>query len=149
MRFVSGVLFARDAHDGSPETEKQTKGKEREIDRNRYLDFKKWEEERFREFGKELPKSWQIEGAALDVDTTPTTSMSHIPLFGFGSPKKSDLRSTNKEAQIGVGASGIDNYEGQSHPPGMKDVLRGCKRVVVIGIHGWFPGVFSFQISFE
>ena len=21
-----------------------------------------------------------------------------------------------------------------------KDVLRGCKRVVVIGIHGWFPG---------
>jgi len=20
------------------------------------------------------------------------------------------------------------------------DVLRGCKRVVVIGIHGWFPG---------
>ena len=23
------------------------------------------------------------------------------------------------------------------------DVLRGCKRVVVIGIHGWFPGTFS------
>lgn len=22
------------------------------------------------------------------------------------------------------------------------DVLRGCKRVVVIGIHGWFPGKF-------
>jgi hypothetical protein len=22
------------------------------------------------------------------------------------------------------------------------DVLRGCKRVVVIGIHGWFPGTF-------
>jgi hypothetical protein len=21
-----------------------------------------------------------------------------------------------------------------------QDVLRGCKRVVVIGIHGWFPG---------
>lgn len=20
------------------------------------------------------------------------------------------------------------------------DVLRGCKRVVVIGVHGWFPG---------
>jgi hypothetical protein len=23
------------------------------------------------------------------------------------------------------------------------DVLRGCKRVVVIGIHGWFPGMSS------
>ena len=22
-----------------------------------------------------------------------------------------------------------------------KDVLRGCKRVVVIGVHGWFPGI--------
>jgi hypothetical protein len=22
-----------------------------------------------------------------------------------------------------------------------KDVLRGCKRVVVIGVHGWFPGM--------
>jgi hypothetical protein len=26
------------------------------------------------------------------------------------------------------------------------DILRGCKRVVVIGIHGWFPGTFSFPI---
>jgi len=24
-----------------------------------------------------------------------------------------------------------------------KDVLRGCKRVVVIGVHGWFPGVLT------
>ena len=55
----------------------------------------------------------------------------------------------NKESQVGVGASGVDEYEGQSHSLGMKDVLRGCKRVDVIGIHGWFPGVFSIQISLK
>ena len=151
MRFVSGMLFTRDTSDGSPESG-QIKGKEREMDRNRDIDFKKWEEERFREFGKELPKSWQIEEPGLGADTTPTTPTSHIPIFGFGSPKftkKGDLRSTNKESQIGVSASGVDEYEGLSRSRGMKDVLRGCKRVVVIGIHGWFPGVFSIQISFE
>ena len=150
MRFVSGVLFAKDGRDGSPQSERQQiKGKEREMERNRDIDFKKWEEERFREFGKELPKSWQIKEGGLDADATPT---SHIPIFKFGSPKstkKGDLRSTNKESQIGVGASGVDENEGQSHSHEMKDVLRGCKRVVVIGIHGWFPGTFSIQISFE
>jgi hypothetical protein len=151
MRFVSGVLFSRDARGGPPESEKQIKGKEREMDSKRDIDFKTWEEERFREFGKELPKSWKIEEAGLDADTTPTSPMGHIPIFGFGSPKfsKGDLRSSNKGSQIVVDSSGIDGYEVQSHSLGMKDVLRGCKRVVVIGIHGWFPGVFSIQISFE
>ena len=154
MRFVSGVLFARDARDGSPEPEKQIKGKEREAGRNHDIDFKRWEEERFREFGKQLPKSWQIEEAGLNADTAPTTPtipMNHTPIFGFGSPKftkKGDLRSSDKGSQIGVGSSGVDEYEGQFHSPEMKDVLRGCKRVAVIGIHGWFPGVFSIQISF-
>ena len=122
------------------------------MDHNRDIDYKKWEEERFREFGKELPKFWQIEEAGLGADTTPTTPMSHIPVFGFGSPKftkKSDLRSSNKGTQIGVGSSSIDEYEGQSHSRGVKDVLRGCRRVVVIGIHGWFPGVFSIRLSLE
>jgi hypothetical protein len=145
MRFVSGV-FSRDASDGS---EKQIKGKEREMNRNRDIDFKKWEEERFREFGKELPKLWEIEEAGLDADTSPTTPMSPIPIFGLGSTKKGDLRSSNKGSEIGVGSSGIDEYGDKSHSLGMKDVLRGCKRVVVIGIHGWFPGAFSIQIFFE
>ena len=39
MKFVSGVLFSRDARDGSPESEKM-KGKEREAERNRDIDFK-------------------------------------------------------------------------------------------------------------
>ena len=141
MRFVSGVLFPRDARDGSPQSEKQIKGKEREMDRNRDIDFKKWKEEMFKEFGKELPKSWQIVEAGLDADATPTTPISNIPIFGLGSTKKGDLPSSNKRSQIGVGSGGID----ETHSSGMKDVLRGCKRVVVIGIHGWFPGAFSIR----
>ena len=145
MRFVSGVLFSKDARDGSSESasEKQIKGKEKEMDRKHDIDFKKWEEGRFREFGKELPKSWQIEEAGLDADTTPTTPMSHTPIFGLGSTKK-DLRSSNKGSQIGVGSRDIGEHESKSHSLGMKDVLRGCKTVVVIGIHGWFPGAFFY-----
>lgn len=31
-----------------------------------------------------------------------------------------------------------------------KDVLRGCKRVVVIGVHGWFPGMLiAFWMHFK
>jgi hypothetical protein len=62
MKFVSGVLFARD-----------DKGKGKEQD--------------FSQFGKELPRAWDVVGNKLD-----------------------------------------------------SDVLKGCKNVVVIGIHGWFPG---------
>jgi hypothetical protein len=143
MRFVSGVLFPRDARDGSPEPVRQIKGRREKWTVITILILIN---------GMELPKSWQIEEAGLDVDTTPTTPMSYIPIFGFGSPKftkKSDLRLTNKGSQVGVSAGGIDENENKSHSFGIKDVLRGCKRVVVIGIHGWFPGVFSVQISFE
>ena len=145
MRFVSGVLFPRDVRNGSPESEKQIKGKEREMDRNRDIDFKKWKEERFKEFGKELPKLWQILEAGLDVDTMPTTPISNIPIFGLGSTKKDDLPSSNKRSQTGVSSGGIN----ESHSSGMKDILRGCKIVVVIGIHGWFPGALSIRIYFE
>ena len=146
MRFVWGALFSRDALEGLPDNEKQIKEKEREMDRNCGIRFKKWEEDWVREFGKELPKSWQIEEAA---DTAPTTPMRHIPFFGLGSTKQGDLRSSNKGSQTEVGSSGIDEYESKFHSHGMNDVLRGCKRVVVIGIHGWFPGTFPIQISFE
>ena len=123
MRFVSGMLFSRDAQDGSPDSEKQMKGKDREVDRNRDMDFKRWEEGRFREFGKELPKLWQIEDAGLDADTTPMSPLGRVPIFGLGSVKKGDLRLLNMESPIGVGSSGINENEGKSHYLGMKDVL--------------------------
>ena len=69
MKFVSGVLFAKDDGDG------MGKGKARERE--------------FAHFGKELPRAWDVVGNKLDPD-----------------------------------------------------VLNGCSNVVVIGIHGWFPGGF-------
>ncbi|EEB87541.1 hypothetical protein MPER_15077, partial [Moniliophthora perniciosa FA553] len=37
----------------------------------------------------------------------------------------------------GSGGTGKEGHGAEGH---VRDVLRGCKRVVVIGIHGWFPG---------
>ncbi|KAI0295125.1 hypothetical protein B0F90DRAFT_1820697 [Multifurca ochricompacta] len=70
VRFVSGMLFAKD---GGAST---GKGKAPTNDDRSFADF-----------GRELPRTWDVIGEKLDGD-----------------------------------------------------VLRGCKRVVVIGIHGWFPG---------
>ncbi|KAJ7600337.1 hypothetical protein C8J56DRAFT_767072 [Mycena floridula] len=72
MKFVSGVLFAKD----NPEASRGNRAKEKEKE--------------FLHFGKELPRAWDV-------------------------------------------------LENKIHP----DVLRGCERVVVIGIHGWFPGKFK------
>ena len=71
VRFVSGMLFARD--DGTSTT---GKGKAPSKDHGSFTDF-----------GRDLPRSWDVIGGNLDGD-----------------------------------------------------ILRGCRRVVVIGIHGWFPG---------
>ena len=70
VRFVSGMLFARD--DGTS----TGKGKAPSKDDGSFADF-----------GRDLPRSWDVIGEKLDGD-----------------------------------------------------ILRGCRRVVIIGIHGWFPG---------
>jgi len=75
VRFVSGMLFTRD------DSASTGKGKARSKD-----------DETFADFGRELPRIWDVIGEPLDGD-----------------------------------------------------VLRGCKRVVVIGIHGWFPGTFPMS----
>ena len=137
MKFISGVLFAKDTHDGSLGSDKM-KGKDTETSRDDRELIKKWETERFKEFGKELPKAWQIEEAGLDTDARPTSTPR------FCSPES---KNTIKGSPVGVGA-GVDKDKGQIEGSQMKDVLRGCKRVVVIGIHGWFPGLFLPSLFF-
>lgn len=81
MKFVSGVLFPKDAHDTLSTTRR---GKEMERRDREML-----------QFGKELPRAWDVIGDKIQPD-----------------------------------------------------VLKGCQRVVVIGIHGWFPGTYdSSRIS--
>ncbi|KAH9019533.1 hypothetical protein EDB84DRAFT_1516906 [Lactarius hengduanensis] len=73
VRFMSGMLFARD--DGTSTGKGKAPSKH---DGN------------FADFGRDLPRSWDVIGERLDGD-----------------------------------------------------LLRGCRRVVVIGIHGWFPGAIT------
>ncbi|KDR77909.1 hypothetical protein GALMADRAFT_1293338 [Galerina marginata CBS 339.88] len=147
MKFVSGVLFAKDADAGATAggVGRLVKGKERAregslppgsrlgrearegsgtesvsvlLDRER--------QERFREFGKELPKAWSVLEDALDAAPSSSSGSDSRKFKPFGAPALS--RSNSMASSVDGGMDG------------MKDVLRGCRRVVVIGVHGWFPG---------
>jgi hypothetical protein len=48
--------------------------------------------------------------------------------IGMGAASSKSRESLGGDLDGGLGEEGIPN------------VLRGCKRVVVIGVHGWFPG---------
>lgn len=97
MKFVSGVLFAKEVPDGESSAERQAsgsgsskgsslkrKGKSKEIEKEMV------------HFGKSLPRAWDV---------------------------------MKKRTSMGSGSGLVP-----------EDVLRGCRKVVVIGIHGWFPG---------
>ncbi|KAF9494681.1 hypothetical protein BDN71DRAFT_1392831 [Pleurotus eryngii] len=83
MKFVSGVLFAKETSEGESSG---WKGKSKEIEKEMV------------HFGKSLPRAWDV---------------------------------MKKHSSTGSGS-------GSGLAP--EDVLRGCRKVVVIGIHGWFPG---------
>jgi hypothetical protein len=76
VRFVSDMLFAKD--DGASTETDKARSKSQEY---------------FADFGKELPRTWDVIGEPIDGN-----------------------------------------------------ILQGCKRVVVIGIHGWFPGTSIYTL---
>lgn len=100
MKFVSGVLFAKETTEGESSgvgreasgvsatkgSSLKRKGKSKEIEKEMI------------HFGKSLPRAWDV---------------------------------MKKHSSTGSGS-------GSGLAP--EDVLRGCRKVVVIGIHGWFPG---------
>ena len=148
MRFVSDVLFSTssespvDNHDES--TDDDQKIQERVPPR-----AMKERLERFQNFGKELPHAWDIlEPSANSKDPSGV----QVPL---SSPSKTSIsnRSTLSRripwcfmAAMGRDKAPMqDNHGATSHAEEkINDVLRGCRRVVVIGIHGWFPGEWSW-----
>lgn len=98
------------------------KGKERERENVESL-LEKERREKFVGIGRELPKAWGVlRAAGWDVD----------PGMGAAS-------SAGRESLGGDVDGGLD----------MSDVLRGCKRVVVIGVHGWFPGTIMRTVIGE
>ncbi|KAH6867890.1 hypothetical protein BKA70DRAFT_387392 [Coprinopsis sp. MPI-PUGE-AT-0042] len=137
MKFVSGVLFAKDppqnhANGSGPSTLSPSKVQRSSGSRPRTsrlgsainsdgggstLDIhallQQERVKRFERYGEELPKAWSI------VDPPPVTP-----------PTPSLRRSLSFEGFL-PGSSSVRQVD---------DVLRGCKRVVIIGVHGWFPG---------
>ena len=79
--------------------------------------------EKFREFGKELPKAWGV----LEEGGVDTHGM------GFGGSR---FGSGSLSLKTAFGLKGPTTREDEN---GFYDVLRGCQRVF-IGVHGWFPG---------
>ncbi|KAF8161693.1 hypothetical protein B0H34DRAFT_390777 [Crassisporium funariophilum] len=148
MKFMSGVLFAKDGEGagaiGGAGGGARGKGKERArapseregsgegsaVVEDLLSAVERERKERFREFGKELPKAWKVfDDAGWDTSlgstrmglgrrTSSSASGSGFPVVGKG-----------KTTAIGGGETDV-----------VADVLKGCKRVVVIGVHGWFPG---------
>jgi hypothetical protein len=72
--------------------------------------------ERYRSYGLELPRAFDVlEGRHRYRGPHPS--------------KTADLKEGLKESVAGIAVS-----DG-------RDPLRGCRKAVVIGVHGWFPGV--------
>ncbi|KAJ8514671.1 hypothetical protein ONZ45_g7817 [Pleurotus djamor] len=147
MKFVSGVLFAKDdpssfgasesggARQGSggragamrrrgsssasmPNGGSGLSGKNLRLRTARDLKGKSKEiETDVLEFGKVLPRSWEVMEAA-------STSHGHS--------------SGTQKASAAAAAMGLK-----------PDVLRGCRKVVIIGIHGWFPGAVMRSVLGE
>ncbi|KAJ7706365.1 hypothetical protein B0H17DRAFT_1126035 [Mycena rosella] len=60
--------------------------------------------------------------------------------WGLGLPRAWDIL----KPAAGKGRASDESKEGN-----LEDVLRGCKHVVVIGIHGWFPGAIMRSVLGE
>ncbi|KAF9258763.1 hypothetical protein L218DRAFT_934493 [Marasmius fiardii PR-910] len=94
------------------------------------------------EWGKELPRALDvIEGRGPPFEEPPLLrKLAGIPVVveeKVGEGNSPAERMSRGIAGKGAGGRG---KEGQSAEGHVGDVLRGCKNIVVIGIHGWFPG---------
>lgn len=165
MRFVKAALFQGNAQaiGGASEAEKEWIGHEKE--RERTTNFPahpsfvrrdtKEREVIYAEFGRELPRAWEVmkrfgmdgEGSLNLVDggagtgtgrrrgsshaLPPPPLMSPPGPLGSPGPVASPAPMSPGLALMGMPSVGEVMNE---------EVLRGCERVVVIGVHGWFPG---------
>ncbi|KAG6872506.1 hypothetical protein C0995_009262 [Termitomyces sp. Mi166 len=80
--------------------------------------------ERFKYFGKELPRAHDV----VNPPPPPVSASGSSSKWGMGKGKDK-----GKEREMGE----------------KEDVLRGCKRLVVIGVHGWFPGTVMRSVIGE
>ncbi|KIM37712.1 hypothetical protein M413DRAFT_448237 [Hebeloma cylindrosporum] len=169
MKFVSGVFWGGEGGSGGTMRGKE-KGKERErvgvregsVDTLRGTGgdgeslLERDRRERFREFGKELPKAWRVveEGVRVSHASGSKSKSGSRLLSTLSSASSSPSSSaTAPTAAKGKGKRSEDwhdeGHRDDGNEAGLHDVLRGCRRVVVIGVHGWFPGAMIRSVLGE
>ncbi|EAU87248.2 hypothetical protein CC1G_12689 [Coprinopsis cinerea okayama7 len=164
MKFVSGVLFSKDDHQsqqqshqrarsssqvrrGSTSGNRHSSSSSRPTNSSRLrrsssgvggvggpLDLgtllEQERQKRFERFGEELPKAWKVlHNGTIGSGGSPA------PIEGVDVGLGDTSANTGVNATIGTRVPGLGDSQGQA----IHDVLRGCRRVVVIGVHGWFP----------
>ena len=155
MGFVSGVLFSTSSENAVDNHDRNTDDDNKERVPNWVM---KERLERFRHFGKELPHAWDtLEPSVSGVSKN--SSRARIP--PPSPPIKTSISSQSTSsisrhipwrfmAAMGRDKAPVqDIHETTSDHAGeqVHNVLRGCRRVVVIGIHGWFPGELVLNFS--
>ncbi|KAL0580872.1 hypothetical protein V5O48_001164 [Marasmius crinis-equi] len=90
------------------------------------------------DWGKGLPRAFDVlEGRGPPFEEPPLLKK----LAGNAGEKMS-----HGIAGMGAGGEGKEGKDAEGH---VRDVLKGCKNVVVIGIHGWFPGAMMRTVFGE
>ncbi|KAF8200093.1 hypothetical protein BJ912DRAFT_947921 [Pholiota molesta] len=128
LHFMNHVLFAKDsaspsAHAHAPDTSAKGKGREKGKGKERVVQ---------RTFSAGSEASMASDDGEQRLSLLEQDRRARFAQFGRALPKAwRVVDGVDIGAEAGVGADGGAQ---------MEDVLRGCRRVVVIGVHGWFPG---------
>ncbi|KAK7035510.1 hypothetical protein VNI00_011803 [Paramarasmius palmivorus] len=91
------------------------------------------------EWGKALPRALDVlQGREPPFEDPPLLQRLMKKSTDGGVAPEGNIAEQMSHGIAGKGSAGTGQGDGaEGH---VRDVLRGCKRVVVIGIHGWFPG---------
>jgi hypothetical protein len=97
-----------------------------------------------------LAKTMKFVSGVL-FDTPETSASKKEQETGFEGFGKELPRAFDVLRQAGIMGQNKNKGKEREKPDteGIEDVLRGCRRVVVIGIHGWFPGAVMRSVLGE
>ncbi|KAJ7487416.1 hypothetical protein B0H11DRAFT_2013225 [Mycena galericulata] len=97
-----------------------------------------------------MEKTMKFVSGVLFASESPTATRRSRSASGTKGKNREEREQEKKYEEWGLGlprawdvlkpAAGKGNESTEGNEGNLEDVLRGCKHVVVIGIHGWFPG---------
>ena len=96
--------------------------------------------ERFREFGRELPNArggWGCKGRGDDVRFSKSRAFAVLRSRVSSLPSLAAV--AKKKGTPAQGKASAIEEDADADNAGLHDIPRGCRRVVIIGVHGWCP----------